>query len=251
MKNKFVIITNQRSGSNMLVSMLDGHPEVKCLGELMRVTPEWMKHDGYRGVLTILEKVDPKFKDDNYRFSNPDEFVHEAFKIFPNKSHYGFKLHLNQHKNYLYRLISDPEWKVILLKRENILAQYSSLKIAKVTGQGNAPKGTKIKKATIIFDLNDFKRFLISEKIRWEEVHNRLYETGKTFFTVNYTQLLSKKHKTEMLNYLGADPIMDLEPGTEKRNPSDILSRFVNRKDAERGLAKLSLSHWTQETFEQ
>ena len=31
--NKFVIVTTPRSGSNMLVGMLNRHPQIKCLGE--------------------------------------------------------------------------------------------------------------------------------------------------------------------------------------------------------------------------
>ena len=40
----------------MLVGMLNRHPQIKCLGELMRPTPEYMLRTGYRDVLTVLEK---------------------------------------------------------------------------------------------------------------------------------------------------------------------------------------------------
>ena len=81
--NQFVIVTAPRSGSNMLVGMLNRHPHIKCLGELMRPTPEYMLRTGYRDVLTVLEKVDPKFKDDDYRLSNAESFVREVFSLFP------------------------------------------------------------------------------------------------------------------------------------------------------------------------
>lgn len=32
-KNKFVIVTSQRLGSNMLVSMIDSHPQIRYFGE--------------------------------------------------------------------------------------------------------------------------------------------------------------------------------------------------------------------------
>ena len=216
----------------------------------MRPTPEYMLRTGYRDVLTVLEEVDPKFKDDDYRLANAESFVREVFSLFPDNPHYGFKLHLNQNRSYLDRLIASPDWRLVLLRRENILAQYSSEKIAIVTGQGAAKKGTKIKKATVIFDANEFRRFLARRQKRWDEVRRRLDESGNMFFTIYYTQLLSKKFKAELLQYLGTDPQVDLEPGTEKRNPSNILTRFSNRGEAERELDAMSLLHWSEENFE-
>ena len=234
----------------MLVGMLNRHPQIKCLGELMRPTPEWMLRTGYKAVLTVLENVDPKFKDDIYRLSNAESFVREVFSLFPGNSNYGFKLHLDQNRRYLDRLIANPEWRIVLLRRENILAQYSSQKIAMVTGQGAAKKGSKIKKATVLFDASEFKSFLAERQKRWDEVRRRLDESGKTFFTIYYTQLLSKKFKAGLLQYLTADPQVDLEPGSEKRNPSNILTRFSNRREAERELDAMSLMQWSEESFE-
>ena len=108
MKEKFVIITNQRSGSNLLVSMLNSHPEIKCFGELMRATPRWMKKKGYRGVLTVLEKVDEAYRSDAHRFAQPGEFIEAVFDTVTN--HFkllGFKIHLKQHPSFLLDLIQN------------------------------------------------------------------------------------------------------------------------------------------------
>ena len=78
-----------------------------------------MLRTGYRDVLTVLEKVDPKFKDDDYRLSNAESFVRGIF-TFPDNPHYGFKLHLNQNRSYLDRLIANPDWSWSC-RRENIL----------------------------------------------------------------------------------------------------------------------------------
>ena len=75
MREKFVIVTNRRSGSNLLVSMLNSHPQIKCFRELMRATPRGMKKQGYRGVFRILDKVDDVYKNDRYRFGHPFEFL--------------------------------------------------------------------------------------------------------------------------------------------------------------------------------
>lgn len=250
MKEKFVIITNQRSGSNLLVSMLNSHPEIKCFGELMRATPRWMKKKGYKGALRVLEKVDEIFQDDRHRFAHPHEFIQAVFDTAPRKRKtYGFKLHLNQHPEYLTRLIQDPDWKLVVLERENKLAQFSSSKISEVTGQGNAPKGAEVKRATVAFNAREFEKFLERERKAWNKVRSEIAASGKEAFSLRYTDLLSKKSISNMLDFLEVDASFDLEPGTEKRNPSTILARFSNGEEAAAELEKMGLSKWSREVF--
>jgi len=250
MKNRFVIVTNRRSGSNMLVSMLDNHPEIKCFGELMRRTPRWMKRKGYRGALRVLEKVDAIYKSDRYRFDHPYEFVQAAFETAPRrKTLSGFKLHLGQNQSFLFRLIQNPDWKLVVLERENKLAQYSSSKIARVTGQGSLRKGAKVVRVTVPFSVLKLKWFLRRERKEWERVYSKLGTSGKDYFYIRYTDLLSKPVIQNMLEYLGADPSIEIEPMTEKRNPSDILSRFLNPEKSKAVLLKMGCEGWCKEVF--
>ena len=247
MIDQFVILTHQRSGSNMLVSMLDSHPEIKCFGELMRITPEWMKQKGYRGALRVLEKVPEHYKEARYRFDYPEAFVQEAFATAPNRSFYGFKLHINQHTEYMKRLIHDPKWKIVILQRENKLAQFSSSKIAEITGQGNAPKGTKIKQATAQFDSREFKSFLARMQKEWNRVWEEIDSAGRDYFYIPYTNLASQSALQNLFQFLGADPAFDVEAGTEKRNPSNILARFSNQEEAASALEEMGRTEWSEE----
>jgi hypothetical protein len=227
--------------------MLDSHPEIKCLGELMRPTPGWMKQDGYRGALRVLEKVDPVYKDDNYRFDHPYEFVQAVLETAPNRKVYGFKIHVDQHPIFLDQLIADPEWKIVVLERENMLAQYSSWKIAERTGQGNAPKGTKVVRAKVEFSAREFNKFINRKNKEWERFWSGLRTKGKEYFYIRYTDLLSKPVVQNMLGFLDVSPSVDLQPGTEKRNPWDILSRFSNPQEVATELEKMGHLHWTYE----
>ncbi|MEL6311170.1 MAG: sulfotransferase, partial [Pseudomonadota bacterium] len=74
MSRHFLILTEQRSGSTMLVHILREHPRVRCFGELMRKTPAWMKLKGYKGQLRILEKLDRKWRKDRYRMAHAEAF---------------------------------------------------------------------------------------------------------------------------------------------------------------------------------
>jgi hypothetical protein len=229
--------------------MLDSHPEIECFGELMRPTPNWMKRDGYRGALRVLEKVDPAYKDDNYRFDHPYEFVQAVLETAPNRKLYGFKIHVDQHPIFLDQLIADPEWKIVVLERENMLAQYSSWKIAEHTGQGNAPKGTKVVRAKVEFSAREFNKFMNRKNKEWERFWSGLRTKGKEYFYIRYTDLLSKLVVQNMLEFLDVSPSVNLEPRTEKRNPSNILSRFSNSDDANSTLREMGYSQWAYESL--
>lgn len=233
----------------MLVSMLDCHPEIKCFGELMRITPRWMKKKGYRGALRILDKVDPAFKKDSYRFSHRMEFIKTVFETERRKNMVGFKQHLDQQADFYNKLIKDPEWKIIVLQRENRLAQYSSKKIALETGQGNAPKGTKIIRTTVKFKSHEFKKFVKSREKEWDSVFNSLRDSSKPVFQIRYTDLLSEKTIHNMLEFLEVDTSVNIEPGTEKRNSSNILSRFNNQEEVLGTLEEMGSLEWRSEEF--
>ena len=248
MREKFVIVTNRRSGSNLLVSMLNSHPQIKCFRELMRATPRGMKKQGYRGVFRILDKVDAVYKNDRYRFGHPFEFVQTVFdSVKRDPKLLGFKIHLDQHPKFLLKLIQDPEWKLVVLERENKLAQFSSSEISRVTGQANAPKGAKIIHTKVKFNARKFARFVKREEKHWKRVRAAIKTSGKHYFSIQYTQLLSKTVMKGLLEFLGVESSVHLEPGTEKRNPSTILARFSNDRAAMQAIETRDCSHWAYE----
>jgi Sulfotransferase family len=249
MKNWFVIVTHQRSGSNMLVSMLNNHPEIRCFNELMRPTARWMKRDGYRGALRILEKVDAAFQKDRYRFGHPYEFVHAAFKTVPKKKLCGFKFHIVQHPKFLSRLIKDPDCKIIVLQRDNRLAQFSSKKIARITGQGSIRKGTKVIHAVVKFRAWEFKRYVKRMEKEWKRVKLELSASGKQYLNLQYTDLFSRQVVHNMFEFLEVDPSVHVEPRTVKRNSSEILSRFSNPDKAAETIVRMGFEQWSHEAF--
>lgn len=244
--SKFVIITMQRSGSNMLGTMLDSHPQIVCFGELMRKTPKWMLKQGYKGALKILEVLD-EFKDDKVRFARPYDFVNAVFATEPRKPIRGFKLHIDQHPAFLEQLARDPEYAAVILQRENVLAQFSSGKIAEVTGQGTARKGDTIKKAKVKFSQREFGSFLKSVEKNYQWTRSLLAASAIPLFEIKYAQLKNQEKLRELVAFLGGDPEVSIEAATEKRNPSDILSRFVNPEEARQALVRMGHPEWADE----
>jgi LPS sulfotransferase NodH len=129
---KFIILAHQRSGSSLVISSLRRHPQVVGFGELF-----------------VSERIG--FNIEGY--DNHSKVLHQARKLFPVKflNHYifssyleekravGFKLFPNQLENPHFRCVWDwiqqnRDVAIIFLSRQNHLAAYTSLLIAKETG---------------------------------------------------------------------------------------------------------------------
>jgi LPS sulfotransferase NodH len=247
MQRRFVILTLQRSGSNMLRSLLNEHPEVTCFGELMRRTPRRMRSQGYRGALRVLEHVDQKYQTDSVRFGHPRGFVDEVMTKLATTPIVGFKLMLNQHPKFMSELIGDPTYAKILLYRANHLASFSSEKIARATGQGAARTGMDVKSAKVRFRKGEFRRFLKAREEQFEDVRRQLAAAGGGHFEIEYLELVEGDGVVRILDFLGAECACEIKPRTIRRNPRDLLKRFDNPDDVLKELASMGAERWTTE----
>jgi LPS sulfotransferase NodH len=129
---KFILLAHQRSGSELVISSLREHPQVVAFGELFVFRRIGFNIEGY---------------------DNHSEVLHQARKLFPveflnrfifssyleKKRAVGFKLFPNQLDNHHFRCVWDwikqnRDIAVICLSRQNHLAAYTSLLIARKTG---------------------------------------------------------------------------------------------------------------------
>lgn len=103
-QSKFVILSQQRSGSTLLVSLLDSHPDICCMGELMyyrRVSP--------MAYLSCLERV-----------TDQKSF---GFKLMPNHIGYQGRSDADRFISELY----NAGYRVVKLARRNLFHSAISL----------------------------------------------------------------------------------------------------------------------------
>ena len=116
----FVIYGQGRSGSSLLVSLLNTHPHVRCYGELFHANQwqGWLKHLFHRWV-----KRHPQ--------------IYLGYKMgLGRRPVSGFKLMVNQNEkldNLLAQLVTD-NWRVIHLRRSNLWARSISAAMLQTTG---------------------------------------------------------------------------------------------------------------------
>lgn len=193
---KFVVIAHPRSGSSFLCSkLLNKHDEIFCYSELFNTGNAVTKF------ITELG-LNPNGRKDCEKFlSNFYELAYKKFK----KEVIGFKLFEDQAQSFLpFKLISDSNYKIILLKRKNILQAAVSYEIALHTNEFHKKtdfEPFKIKAENIdsfiskyIKDHNEFKRYADENKHEIIEIE---YETMFCLETINkmYEYLGVTKYK--------------------------------------------------------
>ncbi len=108
----FVVLTRSRTGSTLLVTTLDSHPEIRCGEELF----QWMRHSD--AVARLDRTFGPQAPDVRAR----------GFKIF-------YYHPLDSDVDVFALLREVPDLKVIHLVREDVLATIISSKVAEATDQ--------------------------------------------------------------------------------------------------------------------
>ena len=141
-RKKFVILAEQSSGSNMLKSAFENHPDTVMFGELFMPLVDM---DAYNdSILPFLPKLLTElpfyFRYKTIRDKYPYQFIKCVARKYSKGTYFGFKLMLKQNDKLAEKLIASKDWKKIVLYKENMLAAYTSRLHARETGSGNVLK---------------------------------------------------------------------------------------------------------------
>ena len=139
---KFVIVAPSRSGSTLVRTMLNRHPEICCHGEVygMKRVLGQSKH--------ALNPLDPELAL-KLRQRDPVKFLH-AQVFTSQRPTVGFKLLYSQilqmdFSPVLQQLIEMPDLRVVFLWRRDLIARYvSEVRLRIKAAQRNIPKGTGV-----------------------------------------------------------------------------------------------------------
>tara|TARA_B110000238_G_scaffold201159_1_gene255376 strand:+ start:13144 stop:13908 length:765 start_codon:yes stop_codon:yes gene_type:complete len=157
---KFIILSRSRSGSNLLVSYLDSHPNIHIRGEIFHTI----------GNASYLKKLSWFFK------TMPDKFKASGFKIF-------YYHPLDKDVPGLWdKLVSDKNIKIIHLYRENLIKTVISRQIALKTNVWSSEKSSN----------KSSKKFEINPKVIEKEIHDTLFMKDK------FNKVFSEHQKLEI-----------------------------------------------------
>jgi hypothetical protein len=244
---RFVIIASPRTGSSHLVSLLGAHPQILCNGNVFHpkhVWVFWPDEDLPRTTRNELRQL---------RDSDPVALLDRVFAADYGRPHVGFKIFEGQNDAILQRLIADDTVRKIVLYRKNVLANYSSMVVARLTDKFNAAQAEQIGEAPKIkFSPRKFAKFQENYNAFYRKVIGRLNERKQLFHLINYDEINDPNLFAALINFIGADQTYDGRNAGQtkphlKQNPSDICSRFSNPGKVRQFLADNGFLHWSHE----
>lgn len=236
--SRFVLLSIPRSGTTAIMKTLNDHPDIAAHGEafLPRSTARSLRPE-------VIENT--KLPD---RFENPMGYLSVLMNTTQGPKCVGFKMWEWQSEDVCNRLMADQRIKKILLERENRLASYASLRIAKKSGVSHVRVGSKKDRpeapTQVHFDPKKFLQYVTRCAKQFEVYQTRI---EGPLLKLKYTQLRAELF-AEIHAFLGVDP-QTTEIPLRKINSSDILSRFVeeDRDLVRTTLDELGHPEWVRE----
>lgn len=215
---KFLLLTSPRSGTHMLKSSLDAHPNVVCLTEMFN--PDYIQgkygYDDSMPAPQVLEK-----------------YIYKDYE--PEVKAVGFCLHrlgarFGNWPNLWNILQNTDGLYVISLRRENLLRRYLSVQLQQIRNLDSSQlKPISFEPEKLLEDFNR-QRKKVAE-------FNQRFSDHPTI-NVTYEQLCEDYEGTmkKLQDFLGV-PVVELKPGTGKRNNPPISDFVVNYNELKQKFA--------------
>ena len=235
---KVVILTTERSGSTLLCDLLDQCKNSRFYGELFNSTEIQMRRETIRTSVALQD-----------RDASPVEFLQKTMLSAQNEGLevVGFKFFFYHHETVLQHLIEDITWKIVVLQRENLLARYSSLRIAERTGEWGVLRHTQPTPLLLRFDEGDFEDFEGKAHAMRELVMRGLSLGGREIFLMDFVSILDRRTLDRLAAYLEMDIPETIVPRIRKQNPTQTINRFSNPDHVRSYLAARNRQRWAFE----
>lgn len=232
---KFLIVTNPRSGSNLLVDYVNQSRVALCFGEIFKKqffdTPKTGKHFQLMvGCFTDFQEAR------DLQLSDPAQFWDIVARNVPGKHRYiGAKLfYSHREKHKLWQDLFQQNPLIIHLWRSNVLHSFLSLERARATDQWALRNGTSgaPRNTTMTFDEQRYIAYRDQNRARFQGIRARRNET-ESYHEIEYSQVSDPVAIASILNQI-FDTTATYKQRLEKQGPSDPLENVENRAVAEK-----------------
>jgi LPS sulfotransferase NodH len=228
-RNRFIILTDQRSGSNHLAGLLDSHRSVRVAGELFNPDRHHLdrSHELLEGLGDLRSRDPVAYLEAFYTQPLDDSTTHLGFRLFHD--------HARQRpeKAIWTALRRMRNLKVIHLQRRNILKNLLSLKLALRSSRWQRLEGTppvRYEPLTLTFE----------EVVAHIKSRERSFARGSRFFRrhrrteIFYEDLERDEERRleALLRFLGL-PSQPLVSSTRKQNQQPSWELIENHAELE------------------
>lgn len=259
--HRIAILFYGRVGSTLLIEILNTHPDILMFEELMNPNGiAWGISDDK--VQEITKSIDIAGDILKERESNPCSIVNSiltaAEKAF-NKKYFGFKHAIHQSKDVTNWLLREERVKKIILRRENMLAVYSSFLLARrtkifhITNNKNDAHGGKefydkyinMDKPSLEFIEEDFLKFKEEVDTIYNDVIIELDRLNQDYLLLEYVDIFSNNALERISKFIEVENVFNTaETKLKKLNTNNPLDRFNNPEEVLRYLDRNDCLSW-------
>lgn len=232
---RFAILSARRCGSNLLCSLLDSHPDVRCHHELFNPA----------GPFTALDLRDAPspLHDRAARDRDPLAFLQRVWASAPAHRCVGFKMTPDQAPDVLDAVLADRGVRKLVLRRDNPLRALVSERIAESTGcwERYAGEPAPATRPRVRVTREALQRHVAEVDAFYARVLAPLRADGQTWLELRYETLFDAEAQRLLLAFLGVAPL-PLRTRSVHQNP-EPLSQLLDDADAlRRALAGTALA---------
>lgn len=220
---RFAILAAPRTGSNLLCTLLNSHPQVLCHHEVFNP----------QGVFTALGYQGDRLQVDSLeqRDDQPIEFLGRIWRTAESESAVGFKWTRGQDQLVLNQVLSDVQVKKIVLRRRNRIKTYVSERIAQQTQQWEVYSRDDliVPRPRIQIDVHDLLAHIELNETFYDRIMQRLTERQSPHLELEYETLFERDVQIRTFRFLEV-PFPDRTPTAHsvKQNPNDLRDTIEN-----------------------
>ena len=225
-KKKFVLLASQRTGSNLLNSILNQYNGITMHGEVFNEGFVGL-HKEYHEIMNITrENV-------QQRNTDPRAFLDSLIEKTDAEA-VGFHLFPNHNEEILNHVLNDDSYVKIGLRR-SLFPSFISLMEAQQTDVWMVGKkgNDKLKDIDpIIFNPQKFERFKRRLEGFWSEVHSVLKSSNQKHFPIYYSTVKDINTINELVRFVGLEDSMEsFKEKMRKQSKSPLRMRVTNYDD--------------------
>ncbi len=228
---RFIILAAPRTGSNLLCTLLNSHPEVLCHHELFN--PE--------GIFYALDHRDGSmdFGALEERDRDPFGFLQRVWENPAGVACVGFKMTRGQNGAVMRSLIEDSGVLKIVLYRRNRLKTYVSELIARQTDRWEVYSRDELVAGTprLRVDVGSLQAHSDLNRNFYEDIRGALQAGRQPWIEMVYENIFSPSEHVRMLEFLGVGATgAGLVQSSVKQNDSDLRILVENFRELESAL---------------
>jgi LPS sulfotransferase NodH len=228
---RYVILAAPRTGSNLLCTLLNSHPEVLCHHELFNPN----------GIFYALEYRDGSLDLGSMeaRDREPLAFLQRVWKVPQGANCVGFKMTRGQDAAVVQSLIEDAGVLKIILRRRNRLKTFISEKLAMQADRWEVYEDDEraIDMPKLHVDVEAFRAHRELNERYYQDIIGALRAGRQPCIMTAYEDILNEPEQARLLEFLGVGaPDTKLIQASVKQSDRDLRTHIENYQELELAL---------------